>query len=67
MIIIKKNEEIKFAKQSKEGIAKLICKKIVEEFTGYNFSFGIGEINFIIFRQISYKVKLLRIYKWIVK
>ena len=25
--IIKKNEEIKFAKQSKKGIAKLICKK----------------------------------------
>ena len=34
VIIIKKNEEIKFAKQSKEGIAKLICKKIVEEFSG---------------------------------
>ncbi len=34
VIIIKKNEEIKFAKQSKEGIAKLICKKIVEEFLG---------------------------------
>ena len=33
VIIIKKNEEIKFAKQSKEGIAKLICKKIVEEFS----------------------------------
>ena len=32
VIIIKKNEEIKFARQSKEGIAKLICKKIVEEF-----------------------------------
>ncbi len=32
VIIIKKNEEIKIAKQSKEGIAKLICKKIVEEF-----------------------------------
>ena len=32
VIIIKKNEEIKFAKQSKEGIAKLICKKIFEEF-----------------------------------
>ena len=31
VIIIKKNEEIKFARQSKEGIAKLICKKIVEE------------------------------------
>ena len=31
VIIIKKNEEIKFAKQSKKGIAKLICKKIVEE------------------------------------
>ena len=34
VIIIKKNEEIKFAKQSKEGIAKLICKKIVEELSG---------------------------------
>ena len=34
VIIIKKNEEIKLAKQSKEGIAKLICKKIVEEFSG---------------------------------
>ena len=34
VILIKKNEEIKFAKQSKEGIAKLICKKIVEEFSG---------------------------------
>ena len=34
VIIIKKNEEIKFAKQSKEGIAKLICKKIAEEFSG---------------------------------
>ena len=33
VIIIKKNEEIKFAKQSKEGIAKLICQKIVEEFS----------------------------------
>ena len=31
VIIIKKNEEIKLEKQSKEGIAKLICKKIVEE------------------------------------
>ena len=34
VIIIKKNEEIKFARQSKEGIAELICKKIVEEFSG---------------------------------
>ena len=34
VIIIKKNEEIKFARQSKEGIAKLICRKIVEEFLG---------------------------------
>ena len=34
VIIIKKNEEIKFARQSKEGSAKLICKKIVEEFSG---------------------------------
>ena len=34
VIIIKKNEEIKFARQSKEAIAKLICKKIVEEFSG---------------------------------
>ena len=32
--IIKKNEEIKIARQSKEGIATLICKKIVEEFSG---------------------------------
>ena len=32
VIIIKKNEEIKVPRQSKEGIAKLICKKIVEEF-----------------------------------
>ena len=31
VIIIKKNEEIKLERQSKEGIAKLICKKIVEE------------------------------------
>ena len=34
VIIIKKNEEIKFARQSKERIAKLICNKIVEEFSG---------------------------------
>ena len=34
VIIIKKNEEIKFERQSKEGIAKLICKNIVEEFSG---------------------------------
>ena len=34
VIIIKKNEEIKFARQSKEAIAKHICKKIVEEFSG---------------------------------
>ncbi len=34
VIIIKKNEEVKVARQSKEGIAKLICKKIVEEFSG---------------------------------
>ena len=33
VIIIKKNEEVKVARQSKEGIAKLICKKIVEEFS----------------------------------
>ena len=32
VIIIKKNEEVKVARQSKEGIAKLICRKIVEEF-----------------------------------
>ena len=32
VIIIKKNEEVKVARQSKEGIAKLICKKIDEEF-----------------------------------
>ena len=31
VIIIKKNEEIKLERQSKESIAKLICKKIVEE------------------------------------
>ena len=34
VIIIKKNEEFKVTRQSKEGIAKLICKKIVEEFSG---------------------------------
>ncbi len=34
VIIIKKNEEVKVARQSKEGIAKLICRKIVEEFSG---------------------------------
>jgi len=34
VIIIKKNEEVKVARQSKEGIAKLICKEIVEEFLG---------------------------------
>ncbi len=34
VIIIRKNEEIKFARQKKEGIAKLICKKIDEEFSG---------------------------------
>ncbi len=34
VFIIKKNEEIKFARQSKEGIAKLICRKIVEEISG---------------------------------
>ena len=33
VIIIKRNEEIKVTKQSKEKIAKLICKKIVEEFS----------------------------------
>ena len=33
VIIIKKNEEVKVARQSKEGIAKLICKKIDEEFS----------------------------------
>ncbi len=33
VIIIKKNEEIKFARQSKEGNEKLICKKIVESFS----------------------------------
>ena len=33
VFIIKKNEEIKFARQRKEGIAMLICKKIVEEFS----------------------------------
>ena len=32
VIIVKKNEEIKFARQSKKRIAELICKKIVEEF-----------------------------------
>ena len=34
VIIIKKNEEIRFARQSKERIARLICKKIVEEISG---------------------------------
>ena len=34
VIIIKKNEEIKVTRQSKERIAKVICKKIVEEFSG---------------------------------
>ena len=34
VIIIKKNEEIKVPRQSKEEIAKLICKKIAEEFLG---------------------------------
>ena len=33
VIIIKKNEEIKVTRQSKERIAKVICKKIVEEFS----------------------------------
>ena len=33
VIIIKKNEEIKVPRQSKEGIAKLFCRKIVEEFS----------------------------------
>jgi phosphopantothenoylcysteine decarboxylase/phosphopantothenate--cysteine ligase len=33
VIIIKKNEEINLARQSKERIAKLICEKIVEEIT----------------------------------
>ena len=33
VIIIKKNEEFKVTRQSKEGIAKIICKKIVEEFS----------------------------------
>ena len=33
VIIIKKNEEINLARQSKERIAKLICEKIVEELT----------------------------------
>ena len=33
VIIIKKNEEVKVARQSKEGIAKLICRKRVEEFS----------------------------------
>ena len=67
VIIIKINEEIKITRQSKERIAKVICKKIVEEFSNSNFSFGMGKINFVIFRQISYAVKLLRIYKWIVR
>ena len=31
VVIIKKNEEIRYDKQSKERIAKLICEKIVEE------------------------------------
>ena len=29
--IVMKNQEIKLERQSKEGIAKLICKKIVDE------------------------------------
>ena len=33
VIIIKKNEEINLARQSKERIAKLICEKIVEDIT----------------------------------
>ena len=33
VIIIKKNEEVKVARQSKERIANLICRKIVEEFS----------------------------------
>ena len=33
VIIVKKNKEIKVTRQSKEAIAKLICKKIVEEFS----------------------------------
>ena len=31
VIIIKKKQEIKLERQSKEGIAKAICKKIIEE------------------------------------
>ena len=31
VIIVKKNQEIKLERQSKEKVAKLICKKIVEE------------------------------------
>ena len=31
VIIVKKNQEIKLDRQSKKGIAKLICKKIVED------------------------------------
>ena len=31
VVIVKKNEEIKLERQSKKGIANLICKKIVEE------------------------------------
>lgn len=31
VIIVKKSQEIKLQRQSKEGIAKLICKKIVDE------------------------------------
>ena len=34
VIIVKKNQEIKLERQSKERIAKLICKKIVEEISG---------------------------------
>ena len=31
VIIVKKKQEIKLERQSKEGIAKAICKKIIEE------------------------------------
>ena len=34
VIIIKKNEEIRLARQTKEKIARHICKKIVEEISG---------------------------------
>ena len=31
VIIVKKNQQIKLERQSKKGIAKLICKEIVDD------------------------------------